>query len=435
MSPHPVVSDRSHRPPSGLAATVALLWSALAFGPAASGRPAPVADEAGDGDREWSQWRGPDRDGISGETGLLQSWPEGGPRKVIDVGGLGAGYSSFAASGDRLFTQGAKNGSEWVIALDARTGVILWQTKNGPIYEDGRGDGPRGTPVIDGDRLFAMSGRGHLLSLELESGEVAWKVDLLDRFGARNISWGISESPLVVDGKVIVNPGGRGASIVALERDTGEVVWKSGSDRAGYSSPMLAEVGGVRQAIVFTHERVVGVALDGGEELWSYSKVANDTANVATPVVEGNLVFVSSDYGTGGALLRIGSDGRSVEEVYFTREMKNHHSSPVLVGGALYGFSSSILTALDFDTGEVLWRDRSVGKGSLIYGDGRLYLLSERGAVALAEATPAGYRELGRFQLPRGSLPSWSHPILHDGRLILRDQDRLYAFDVRGPTP
>jgi outer membrane protein assembly factor BamB len=393
--------------------------------------PAREGDEARAADREWSQWRGPARDGISREGGLLQSWPEGGPRKVIDVGGLGAGYSSFSARGDRLFTQGAKDGSEWVIALDARTGVILWRTRNGPVYEDGRGDGPRGTPVIDGDRVFALSGRGHLASLELETGEVVWRVDLLDRFGASNISWGISESPLIVDGMVIVNPGGRGASVVALDRDTGELEWKGGgSDRAGYSSSMLAEVGGVRQAVVFTDRRVIGVALRDGAELWSYAAVANGTANVATPIVAGDLVFVSSDYGTGCALLRIGRDGRSVEEMYFSREMKNHHSSSVLVDGTLYGFSSSILTAMDLETGDVLWRDRSVGKGSLIYGDGRLYLLSERGTVALAEASPEGYREHGRFQLPRGSLPSWSHPILHQGRLILRDQDRLYAFDV-----
>jgi outer membrane protein assembly factor BamB len=218
---------------------------------------------------------------------------------------------------------------------------------------------------------------------------------------------------------------------VAFDRDTGELEWKGGgSDRAGYSSSMLAEVGGVRQAVVFTDRRVIGVALRDGAELWSYAAVANGTANVATPIVAGDLVFVSSDYGTGCALLRIGRDGRSVEEMYFSREMKNHHSSSVLVEGTLYGFSSSILTAMDLETGDVLWRDRSVGKGSLIYGDGRLYLLSERGTVALAEASPEGYREHGRFQLPRGSLPSWSHPILHQGRLILRDQDRLYAFDV-----
>jgi outer membrane protein assembly factor BamB len=413
---------------------IAFACTVLALVISAASPASARTDESDAPARAWSQWRGAARDGISAETGLLQAWPEGGPRRVIDVGGLGAGYASFAASGDRLFTQGAKDGSEWVIALDARTGVILWQTKNGPIYKDGRGDGPRGTPVVDGDRIFAISGRGHLASLDLATGAVAWQVDLLDRFGASNISWGISESPLVVDGLVIVNPGGRGASIVALERDTGKVAWKSGSDRAGYSSPMLAEVGGVRQAVVFTDQRVVGVALADGAELWSHATAANGTANVATPIVDGDLVFVSSDYGTGCALLRIGRDGRSVEEVYFNREMKNHHSSSVLIDGTLYGFSSSILTAMELESGKVLWRDRSVGKGSLIYGDGRLYLLSERGTVALAEASPAGYRELGRLQLPRGSQPSWSHPILHDGRLILRDQDRLYVFDVRAES-
>ncbi|HVS12818.1 MAG TPA: PQQ-binding-like beta-propeller repeat protein [Thermoanaerobaculia bacterium] len=407
----------------GATAALALL---LAAAPAAS------ADTPVDGSG-WTQWRGAARDGRSLETGLLPAWPEGGPKKVREVRGLGVGYASFAAVGDRLFTQGAKDGSEWVIALDARTGVILWQTRNGPMYRDGKGDGPRGTPVVDGDRVFALSGNGHLASLDLATGEVVWRIDLLDRFGARNITWGISESPLVTDGLVIVNPGGRGASVVALERDTGELVWKAGSDRAGYSSPMRTEVGGVPQVVVFTDARVVGLGLRDGAELWGYAPVANSTANVATPIVAGDLVFVSSDYGTGCALLRIGSDGRSVQEVYFNREMKNHHSSSVLVDGTLYGFSSSILTAMDLESGEVLWRDRSVGKGSVIYGDGRLYLLSERGTVALAEATREGYHEHGRFELPRGSAPTWSHPILHQGRLILRDQDTMYGYDVAAP--
>jgi outer membrane protein assembly factor BamB len=414
---------RSRAVAGGRAAVLAL---ALA---AAASAGTVAAEEAGDAP-DWTQWRGPARDGHSLETGLLQAWPEGGPRKVLEVRGLGAGYASFAALDDRLFTQGAKDGSEWVIALDARTGVILWQTRNGPIYQDGKGDGPRGTPVIDGDRVFALSGNGHLASLELATGKPVWQVDLLDRFGARNISWGISESPLVTGGLVIVNPGGSGASVVALERDTGKLVWKTGSDRAGYSSPMRAEVGGVPQAVVFTDARVVGVDLRDGTELWSYATVANSTANVATPIVAGDLVFVSSDYGTGCALLRIGADGRSVQEVYYNREMKNHHSSSVLVDGTLYGFSSSILTAMDLESGAVLWRDRSVGKGSVIFGDGRLYLMSERGTVALAEASREAYREHGRFQLPRGSQPTWSHPILHRGRLILRDQDTMYVYDV-----
>ncbi|HUP24539.1 MAG TPA: PQQ-binding-like beta-propeller repeat protein [Thermoanaerobaculia bacterium] len=379
---------------------------------------------------EWHQWRGADRDGHSHEQNLLQAWPEGGPQRVFEVGGLGIGYSSFSAAGDRLVTMGATNDEERVMALDARTGLVLWRTPNGPVFRNDRGDGPRGTPTIDGDRVFALGGNGRLVALELATGKVVWQVDLLREFGARNITWGISESPLVVDGKVLVNPGGRGAGVVALDRETGKVIWKSQDDGAGYSSAIVAEAGGTRQAIFLTAGRALGVDVADGKLLWSYDRVANRTANAATPIFHDGRVFVSSDYGTGCALLEIGPRGAT--EVYFSREMRNHHSSSVRVGNTLYGFSSAILTAMDFATGRVLWQDRSVGKGSVIVGDGRLYLLSERGVVGLAEISPEGYREHGRFSLGRSELPTWSHPIIHRGRLYLRDQDKLYAFEVGG---
>jgi outer membrane protein assembly factor BamB len=377
---------------------------------------------------EWHQWRGANRDGHSQEKGLAQTWPEGGPQRVFQVGGLGIGYSSLAASGDRMVTMGATDDGERVIALDARTGLVLWRTPNGPVFRNDRGDGPRGTPTIDGDRVFALGGNGRLLALELATGKVVWQVDLLREFGAGNITWGISESPLVVDGKVLVNPGGRGAGVVALDRDTGKVVWKSQDDRAGYSSAIVADVGGTRQAIFFTDSRGLGVDLRDGKLLWSYDRMSNRTANAATPIFHDGKVFLSSDYGTGCALLALSPRGAT--EVYFNNDMRNHHSSSVLVDGTLYGFSSAILTAMDFESGRVLWQDRSVGKGSVIAGDGRLYLLSERGVVGLAEISPEGYREQGRFSLERSEVPTWSHPMIHRGQLYLRDQDKLYAYAI-----
>lgn len=377
---------------------------------------------------EWHQWRGANRDGHSHEKGLLQDWPEGGPKRAFAVGGLGIGFSSLAASGDRLVTMGATEDEERVLGLDARTGLVLWRTPNGRVFRNDKGDGPRGTPTIDGDRVFALGGNGRLVSLELATGKVIWEVDLLDEFDADNITWGISESPLVVDGKVLVNPGGRGASVVALDRETGKLVWKSQDDRAGYSSPITADVGGTRQVIFFTHSRGLGVDLRDGRLLWSYEKMANDTANAATPIFHDGKVFLSSDYGTGCALLALSPSGAT--EVYFNRDMKNHHSSSVLVGDTLYGFSSSILTAMDFATGRVLWQDRSVGKGSLVVGDGRLYLLSDRGVVGLAEPSPEGYREHGRFSQGRSGQPVWSHPMIHRGRLYVRDQDKLHAYEI-----
>jgi outer membrane protein assembly factor BamB len=396
-------------------AVLALLAGALAGAPALA-------------QPEWHQWRGANRDGHSHETGLLQSWPEGGPKRAFVVGGLGEGFSSLAAAGDRLVTMGASEDEERVLGLDARTGLVLWRTPNGRLFRNDKGDGPRGTPTIDGDRVFALGGNGRLLALELQSGKVVWQVDLLDEFGASNITWGISESPLVVDGKVLVNPGGRGASVVALDRDTGELIWKSGDDRAGYSSAIVADAGGVRQAIFFTDENGLGVDLRDGKLLWSYDRMANGTANAATPIFHDGKVFLSSDYGTGCALLALSPAG--AKEVYFNREMRNHHSSSVLVGDTLYGFSSSILTAMDFATGRVLWQDRSVGKGSLVAGDGRLFLFSDRGVAGLAEPSTEGYREHGRFSQERSGLPTWTHPMIHRGRLYLRDQDKLYAYEI-----
>jgi outer membrane protein assembly factor BamB len=211
------------------------------------------------------------------------------------------------------------------------------------------------------------------------------------------------------------------------------LIWKSQSDEPGYSSAISVEAGGIKQVVFFTSSRAVGLDLSNGRLLWEYPRPSNNTANVATPVARGNRVFISSDYGTGGGLVEIKANGKDVtaREVYFTKEMRNHHSSSVLIGDYLYGFSSSILTAMRFDTGEVAWRDRSVGKGSLIYADGNLYCLSENGVVGLVEATPAGYREKGRFSIPQESLPTWTHPVVAGGRLYLRDQDTIYAFDIR----
>jgi outer membrane protein assembly factor BamB len=208
------------------------------------------------------------------------------------------------------------------------------------------------------------------------------------------------------------------------------VIWKSQSDKAGYSSGVPVEINGATQVVFFTSERAVGLDAKDGRLLWEYSRPANNVANVATPIVRANRVFISSDYGTGGGVVEIKPDNKA-QEIWFTKDMRNHHSSSVLIGDYLYGFSSAILTAVKFDTGEIAWRDRSVGKGSLVYADGNLYCFSENGVVGLVEATPGGYKEKGRFRIPQDSLPTWTHPVVAGGRLYLRDQDTIYAFDIK----
>lgn len=382
---------------------------------------------------DWPGWRGPQRDGRSQEEGLLERWPAGGPPLVWQAKGIGQGFSSMAVVGEVIVTMGDVGGQERIIAVDARTGNSLWSTDNGPVFRNDMGDGPRGTPVVVDGQVYALGANGNLTVLDLETGRWAWTVNVLEKFGGHNIRWGLSESPLVVGNRVLVNAGGRRASIVALDTSSGAVIWTSQSDPAGYSSSVLADIGGSQQAIFFTGRRALGLSLADGELLWEYERVSNATANIATPIVHDGRVFLSSNYDTGCALLDLRQGG--AKEVYFNRQMKNHHSSSVLVDGTLYGYSSAILTAMDFDTGKVLWKDRSVGKGSVIYADGHLYCLGERKEVGLVEASPAGYREKGRFKLPTaarsGGQPAWSHPALANGRLYLRDQDVLFSYDVR----
>jgi outer membrane protein assembly factor BamB len=405
--------------PSALAALLLLAWCA--------------AEAAAQGTAEWPQWRGPNRDGISKETGLLKQWPASGPPLVWKAAGAGRGYSSLSASKGRLYTLGLRGDREFVVALDFKSGKEVWATPHGAAFRNDRGDGPRGTPTVDGDRVYALGGNGDLSALDAASGKVLWTMNVLQKFGGSNITWGISESPLVIGEKLLVNAGGPGAGIVALNKKDGSVIWKSQSDRAGYSSGIPVTIGGKTQVVFFTHSRGLGLDLETGALLWDYPKAANNVANAATPIVRGNRIWISSDYGNGGGLVEIKADAKGVtaSEVYFTRDMRNHHSSSVLVGDHLYGFSGGILTAMSFDTGQVAWKDRSVGKGSLVYADGLIYLLSEDGVVGLAEATPEGYREKGRFRIPQDSLPTWAHPIVAGGHLFIRDQDTIYAYDLR----
>jgi len=388
---------------------------------------------------EWPQWRGPQRNGLSSEMGLLKSWPTEGPPLVWKTNGAGEGYSTVSISQGRLFTMGNRGDgdarAEYVIALDVATGKELWAARNGSPFANDRGGGPRGTPTVDGDVLYALGGQGELSCLQVKTGQARWHLSLFDKFGGRNNRWGISESPLLEGDWVICNAGGPGASIVALDRRTGELVWKTEelSDRSAYSSAIAADVDGMRQILHFTARGAVGVSARDGKFLWRYDKVANKTADIATPIFQDNLAFFSSAYGTGCVLLRLRADSTSAEaaEVYFNRDMRNHHSSCVLVGDHLYGFSDAVLTCMEFKTGKVAWQDRSVGKGSLIYADGHLYCFSERGVVGLIEATPGGYREKGRFKIEPGQWPTWSHPVVAGGRLYLRDQDTIYCFDVQ----
>ena len=396
---------------------------------------ATVAIHAQSTSFDWPQWRGPERNGISKETGLLKEWPRAGPPLAWSASMLGAGYGSVAVVGTRVWVQGMRNNQSVVTSLNRADGKVAWVRIIGPAAENDRGSGPRGTPSVDGDRLYALTENGDLACLRVADGSVVWQRNILKEFGGNNIGWLISESPLVDGDLVIVTPGGRSNGMVALDKMSGKTVWttKELGDDAGYASPIAADVQGVRTVMTLTSKAAVGVRVSDGKLMWRYTPVANTTANITTPVYSDNKVFVTSAYGTGGALLGLRASGQDVkaQEIYFTRDMQNHHGGVVLVNGYLYGFNNSILTSLEFTTGKMMWRDRSVGKGSIAYADGNLYLLSEDNVVGLAEATPTGYREKGRFTIADQGLPSWSHPAVSGGRLFIRNQGTLAAYDVR----
>jgi outer membrane protein assembly factor BamB len=383
---------------------------------------------------DWPQWQGTDRTRISKETGLMKQWPSAGPAVVWTATGLGNGYGSMAVAGERVFVQGTRGGNSIVVAINRADGKEVWSKALGRSGDDDRGPGPRGTPTVDGDRVYILSENGDLMCVKTDGTEV-WKRNILRDFSGRQLNWLISESPLVDGAHVIVSPGGPGAGMVKLDKMTGKTVWQTAelSDPAGYSSAIVADVQGVRTYLTFTASAGVGVRASDGKLMFRYDRAANRTANITTPVFFDNKVFFTSAYGTGGGLvgLRANSGTVSAEEIYFTREMKNHHGGVVLVGQHLYGFDDAILTCIEFATGKRMWQDRSVGKGSVTVADGQLYIQGENNQFALANATPSGYEEKGRFSFPDKGLPSWAHPVVSGGRLYVRNQDSLLAYDIK----
>jgi outer membrane protein assembly factor BamB len=594
-----------------------------------------LAAQVPSGPGDWPQWRGPNRDGISLDKGLLREWPKDGPPVVWQVDAVGVGYSSIAVKDGRIFTQGDLDGVEHIICIDAKDGSTLWSVQPAPVaqlletrtaaelkqldrnqdgkvdevealgrfgwnwnqynqpargdaaasavnraatvfslldknadrrldffeaantlrdtferidaedkaadaavlasqrtaaylkdldkdgdgrisrqesrgtaldrrfgsidekdpasqkgdellsaaeveaglkehepgrdgvlseqeveayyvqsgvngdgeltadelrgavggYRNGMGDGPRGTPTVDGELVYVEGGNGDVTCLEAATGKTVWHVNLRQGFGGNVPGWGYSESPLVAGDLVVVTPGGKQGTLLALNKANGEKVWQSGNATEGahYSSPVLAEINGLKQIVQFARESVFGVALDDGKLLWRYTAAANGTANCCSPIIEGNQVFASSGYGTGGGLAKILPAGSTQEaqEVYFEKKMACHHGGIVKVGDYMYSNAAGALLCMEFSTGKIMWQARSSGKGSLCVADGMLYLLGEGHEVALAEATPEGYREAGKFKVPSHGRPAWAHPVVCGGRLYIRDQESLAAYDVR----
>lgn len=390
---------------------------------------------------DWPQWRGLHRDAISPAIGLLKSWPEGGPKLLWTCRELGRGFSSLAVVDNRAYTLGGDGKRAFVVAVNIDDGQKLWATELGEQYENNWGGGPRGTPTVDGDHVYALDAVGTLACLERASGQKVWMKSLVKDFGGGVPNWGYCESPLIDGDKVLATPGGKNC-IVALNKRNGETIWTSTGVEEGahYASLVRGDVDGVGFYVTQTSKGMVCVAADSGKLLWRFEKTGNGTATIPTPVVHGNYVYGTSGYGTGCGLVKLAVNGQEVqaEEVYFNKEMKNQHGGVLLLDGHIYGHSDGGgWLCQNFLTGEVVWRERSLGKGSIACADGYLYCYTEGdGTVALARATPDGYTESGRFvipektQLPRGSGQIWAHPVVAQGRLFLRDQELLFCYDV-----
>ena len=388
---------------------------------------------------DWPQWRGPNRDGVSTETGLLKDWPATGPPLVWKAIGLGSGYATVSIAGNRIFTLGDKSDSSYLIALSLANGKSLWSAKVGRTGAPGGYEGPRSTPTIDGDLIFALGTFGELVCFDAASGKEQWRKDFKKDFGGSAPGWGFSESPLIDGDQVVSTPGGSQGAVVALNKKTGALIWqcKEFKDSADYASLIAAEIGGVRQYIQLTEASVAGVAAADGKLLWRAPR-RGSTAVVPTPIYHDTQVYVTSGYNVGCNLFKIiVSDGRySAEQVYANKVMVNHHGGVVRIGDYVYGYSDNGgWTCQELKTGKAVWQERKkLGKGSLVYADGRLYLRNEsgKGTVALIEATPDGYKEHGRFDQPnRSDENSWAHPVVAGGRLYLRDQNILLCYDVR----
>ena len=392
---------------------------------------------------DWPQWRGPDRNGISKETGLLKDWPEGGPRLVWKGTGLGSGYSTVAVVGDRIYSSGDKGDASFVFALNRADGKQVWAAKLGKSGAPGWGGfgGPRATPTIDGDLLFCVSQWGELVCLSTKDGAEKWKKDYIVDFESVRPEWGYSESPLVDGDHLIITPGGPKGAIVALDKKTGAIVWRSTdfTDAAHYSSVIPAELGGVRQFVQLTSENVAGISPKDGKLLWKAVR-KGATAVIPDPVVQDGYAYVTSGYGIGCNLFKVtGTDGAfSAEQVYANKVMANMIGGVIYREGCIYGHSDGKgWTCQDFLTGQAKWQEKDkLGKGAAVYADGMLYLRQEdkKGTVALIEVSKDGYKEHGRFDQPdRSDKNSWPHPVIAGGKLFLRDQDILLCYDVQAP--
>ncbi len=398
---------------------------------------------------DWPQWRGPARDGISADRGLLKEWPKEGPKLLWQVNDIGDGYSTPAVVGKRIYVmsnRGLEN--EFVQALSTDDGKVIWTTRVGNVGNPNQNPPypkARSTPTVDGNFIYALGSDGDLACLDAKTGKIRWQKNIRKDFGGQPGEWAYAESPLVDGDAVVVTPGGAEATMVALNKKTGALIWKSaipGGDAAAYASAIVVQAAGRKQYVQSLTKGFVGVDAKTGEFLWRYKEVAKGPAQYFTPITRGEYVYGGA-LGVGGGLVRLKLDGKgtAAEQVYFTRGLPNGIGGAVLVGDTLYGTEAGgTLVSADFVTGKVKWQDKGLGWASIAYADGNLYLHGVDGEIALVEAAQDAYREKGRFTPPAqpkkkqaGPFPegAFAYPVIANGRLYIRDLGTLWAYDIK----
>jgi outer membrane protein assembly factor BamB len=390
---------------------------------------------------EWPQFLGPDRNGNSRETGLLKTWPDGGPEVLWRVPG-GVGMSGLAVQGGRVVTLVQHDGKQWATALDAKSGKSLWETPVAPGYKNGMGNGPRATPAIAGERVFVFTGEGILAALNLADGKLAWSHNVVNELNGEVAEYGMASSPLVVGQAVVVTAGAPGASVVAYDTKSGKLLWKSGDDAAGYSSPALLELSGRKQLVVFNGEAAVGLIPESGASLWRYPFETNFNCNIVTPIVFKDQVFISAGENHGCVMLSFKGSGNKIdvgeawESLGSKSVLRNEWQTSILSDGYLYGFDNvgaagpvTHLTCVDAATGKRVWQKLRFGKGNLIAADGKLFIATMNGDLVVVRITPDAFEEIGRAPVIGSTRQA---PALANGLLYLRDDEEIVCVDVRG---
>lgn len=383
--------------------------------PRLAAAPAAAREATGATVGDWPEYRGRFRDGISRETG----WLKGNEAKLVWQANIGTGFSSISVSRGRAYTMGNNGGQDIVWCLDAATGKVLWKHSYAcDLFANSHEGGPSATPTVDGNLVFTYSKKGHLHALDAQSGRVVWSKNIPEDYGGSIPQWGVGSSPVVHDDKLIVVAGAPGACVIAFNKNNGKVVWKAGNDGPSYAAPLIFRLKDVPYLAVFNAAGIVFHNLKDGRELWRHAWKTSYEVNAAMPIIEGDRVFVSSGYNTGCALFQSSKDDALVWQ---NRNMSNHFNSSVLWNGHIYGFDESELACLNWNTGRKMWSQGRLGKGSLLVADGKLVILSERGELVIAEASPQGYREISRSQILGGKC--WTVPALANGRIYARNAD------------